>query len=296
MPGEAAWPTQPFPVKTAAARPHHVRSGEGLLHADPRARGLLQGPVGRRTGSIRRASFTPAGIDGYMVTFPAHAWRRQLERPLVRSVARLRLHQRDEHRAGRRRCSRAPIAADDSSWLRATPWGGPVGRFWNPANKIPCSAPPFGELVAVNVNTGEIAWKVPLGFIEELKSAGLRQHRRAEHRRQHRHRVRPALRRRHERRALPRVRFEDRQAAVGDELEASAHALPMTFSARTAGSTSSSPPAAAAIWDRRSGTKLVAFALPAKARTSPRRPRPARTSGGPGRRTPQARARMGRRA
>jgi quinoprotein glucose dehydrogenase len=26
--------------------------------------------------------------------------------------------------------------------------------------------------VAVNVNTGDIAWKVPLGFIEELKGAG----------------------------------------------------------------------------------------------------------------------------
>ena len=48
-------------------------------------------------------------------------------------------------------------------YRRVSPWGGPVGRFWNPENKIPCSAPPFGELVAVNVNTGEIAWKVPIG-------------------------------------------------------------------------------------------------------------------------------------
>lgn len=58
------------------------------------------------------------------------------------------------------------------TWVRASPWGGPVGRFWNPADKVPCSAPPFGELVAVNVNTGDIAWKVPLGVIPELKSAG----------------------------------------------------------------------------------------------------------------------------
>src|SRR5206468_3516538 len=52
-----------------------------------------------------------------------------------------------------------------TSWARRSPWGSPVGRFWNPETKIPCSAPPFGELVAVNVNSGDIAWHVPLGFI-----------------------------------------------------------------------------------------------------------------------------------
>jgi glucose dehydrogenase len=59
-----------------------------------------------------------------------------------------------------------------TTYVRATPWGGAVGRFWNPENKIPCSAPPFGELVAVNVNTGDIAWKVPIGIVEDLKAKG----------------------------------------------------------------------------------------------------------------------------
>ena len=31
-----------------------------------------------------------------------------------------------------------------------------------------CQQPPWGELVAVNVNTGDIAWKVPLGITETL--------------------------------------------------------------------------------------------------------------------------------
>lgn len=48
-----------------------------------------------------------------------------------------------------------------------------MGRFWDPQNKIPCNKPPFGELVAVNVNTGDIAWHVPLGFVEELKAKGI---------------------------------------------------------------------------------------------------------------------------
>ena len=32
---------------------------------------------------------------------------------------------------------------------------------------------PFGEFVAVDVNKGEIAWKVPIGFIDELKAKGI---------------------------------------------------------------------------------------------------------------------------
>jgi quinoprotein glucose dehydrogenase len=34
--------------------------------------------------------------------------------------------------------------------------------FRSPSGK-PCIAPPWGELVAVNVDTGDIAWRVPLG-------------------------------------------------------------------------------------------------------------------------------------
>ena len=34
--------------------------------------------------------------------------------------------------------------------------------------QAPCYKPPWGELVAVNANTGAIAWSVPLGVIDEL--------------------------------------------------------------------------------------------------------------------------------
>jgi quinoprotein glucose dehydrogenase len=32
----------------------------------------------------------------------------------------------------------------------------------------PCQKPPWGRLNAVNANTGEITWRVPLGITEEL--------------------------------------------------------------------------------------------------------------------------------
>jgi quinoprotein glucose dehydrogenase len=45
------------------------------------------------------------------------------------------------------------------------------GRFSVPgttSQQLPCQQPPWGELTAVNVNTGEFAWRVPLGVTDSL--------------------------------------------------------------------------------------------------------------------------------
>jgi quinoprotein glucose dehydrogenase len=59
------------------------------------------------------------------------------------------------------------------SYRKAAAAGGAYARFWDPANHLPCTNPPFGELVAVNANTGEIAWHEPLGIVEELEAKGV---------------------------------------------------------------------------------------------------------------------------
>ncbi len=63
--------------------------------------------------------------------------------------------------------------APDGAWSRAASFGGVYARFWDPKNHIPCQEPPFGELVAVNSSTGDIAWRVPLGIVEELEAQGV---------------------------------------------------------------------------------------------------------------------------
>ena len=45
--------------------------------------------------------------------------------------------------------------------------------FWDGTKRWPCQQPPWGELSAVNVNTGDIAWRVPLGSFEELDRLGV---------------------------------------------------------------------------------------------------------------------------
>jgi quinoprotein glucose dehydrogenase len=58
-----------------------------------------------------------------------------------------------------------------SPYRKVTPEG---GRFWEPEKRYPCNEPPWGELVAVNANTGDIAWRVPLGIFEELEKKGIK--------------------------------------------------------------------------------------------------------------------------
>ena len=58
-----------------------------------------------------------------------------------------------------------------TGYRKVTPEG---GRFWDPAKKWNCAQPPWGELIAVNANTGDIAWRVPLDAFEELEAKGIK--------------------------------------------------------------------------------------------------------------------------
>jgi quinoprotein glucose dehydrogenase len=45
-------------------------------------------------------------------------------------------------------------------------------RFWDP-DGYPAIKPPWGSLTAINLNTGDFAWQVPLGEFEELTKKGI---------------------------------------------------------------------------------------------------------------------------
>jgi quinoprotein glucose dehydrogenase len=67
-------------------------------------------------------------------------------------------------------------------YRRTSAVGGPSARFWSQdaaadsagneqeggPDAWPCQKPPWGELMAVNAASGEIAWRVPLGVTEQL--------------------------------------------------------------------------------------------------------------------------------
>jgi quinoprotein glucose dehydrogenase len=50
--------------------------------------------------------------------------------------------------------------------------GGGFGYRLKNGAVVPCMAPPYGALVALNVNTGDLAWSVPLGINEDFAELG----------------------------------------------------------------------------------------------------------------------------
>ena len=59
-----------------------------------------------------------------------------------------------------------------AEYVRTSAYG-PYARFWNRETRIPCQNPPFGEMVAVDLASGDVAWRAPLGRIEALEAIGV---------------------------------------------------------------------------------------------------------------------------
>ena len=60
-----------------------------------------------------------------------------------------------------------------SEYVRTSAYG-TYARFWNRETHTPCQNPPFGELIAVDLASGNIAWRSVLGTIEALETIGVR--------------------------------------------------------------------------------------------------------------------------
>jgi glucose dehydrogenase len=50
---------------------------------------------------------------------------------------------------------------------------GPMGGRFVDKDFYPCNQPPWGTLTAVNANTGDFAWRIPLGSYPELEAKGI---------------------------------------------------------------------------------------------------------------------------
>jgi len=138
--------------------------------------------------------------------------------------------------------------------MRGTPYIMRRRLIMGPAG-LPCTPPPFGSLVAVNLNTGGIAWNVPLGTMGDTPGARLAEPGRADRHRQRLVFIGATLEH--------TIRAFDVETAVSLESDApaGARATPMTYEAErpavvviaAAGRTLSVR-----------ATPIVAFALPAR--------------------------------
>jgi quinoprotein glucose dehydrogenase len=171
VPGEATWPTQPFPVKPAPLARITFDPAKDFYALTPDHASYCK-ELWDTNAMYTKGPYTPPGVEGTMVTFPSTVgggnWNGFSYDPTLglAFTSVMNLGQVAKMVQGTAR------GGGPKTWVRRGPWGGAVGRFWNPETKIPCSAPPFGELIAVDVSRGEVAWKVPLGFVDSLKAKG----------------------------------------------------------------------------------------------------------------------------
>ena len=171
VPGEQTWPTQPFPLKPAPLARNTFDPAKDFYTLTPEHAAYCKA-LWDDNAMYTKGPYTPPDVEGTMLTFPSTLgggnWSGFSYDPTlglaftsVMNIGQVAKMVQGTGRGG------GPV-----TWVRRTPWGGGTGRFWNPETKIPCSTGPFGELIALDVNKGEVAWRVPLGFFESLKAKG----------------------------------------------------------------------------------------------------------------------------
>ena len=198
-----------FSSQAAASCAHSAGDAHELSDVTPESRRYCEALFDR---VVSGGIFTPHG-EKLTLVFPGNLGGATWSGAAFDPLERLLVRQRQRARRGRRNAQagdrRATAARSDLP-------RGEYARFWD-EKRWPCQKPPWGTLNAVNLHDGSIAWRVPLGIVEELAEKGLTGHGHAEPRRRHRHRRRAGLYRRDERQPDARVRHAHRSDAVGDD-------------------------------------------------------------------------------
>ncbi len=155
VPGEKVWPTQPFPTKP----PPFSRQGVSLEDANdltPEIKRLAQAEMRKyRIGPL----FTPPSLGGTLqlpgeeggANWSGAAWDAQTGRLYVRAKDVIRYS--------------TIVASNGSDKFIDAAFSGhlPAPRAGTELGPIPLIRPPYSHLTAIDLNRGEIVWKVPLG-------------------------------------------------------------------------------------------------------------------------------------
>ena len=167
VPGEKSWPTQPFPLKPPPLARNSMTEAD-VSDLSPRSRNFCAELLRRYPN---KGPYTPFLLNGSTV-FPSTmgggnwggvAFDSDLHRIFVNtssigSIGRM--------------MKAAPGSPNDGTGGMPYRNEGGYQRFVD-QDHYPCNRPPWGELIAVNADTGDISWRTPLGSYDELERRGV---------------------------------------------------------------------------------------------------------------------------
>lgn len=161
LPGDSAWPTQPFPLKPPPLARNSFKR-EDLATVTPELQKFCAElfdsiPGGLHSGGpFTHYSTTPS------VIFPSSIGGGNWNPPSFDpTLGYLFVNTMDFGSLNQM------VKAGDSGRYNRLGYHN-VNRFWDSTKNLPCNQPPWGRLFAINVNTGEIAWQTTLGITESL--------------------------------------------------------------------------------------------------------------------------------
>ncbi|HET7251371.1 MAG TPA: pyrroloquinoline quinone-dependent dehydrogenase [Gemmatimonadales bacterium] len=172
VPGEEASPTQPFPPPAYRFVPESLPASDAW-GVTPETKERCRAWI----ASLRSEGiFTPSSLRG-TIHYPGHLggfnWSGVsiderdgvLVAPLNRLAMVVTLIPRDSIRAMRRAHPGVEINGE-----RGTPYG-MMRQTLLGADRLPCTPPPFGELVAFDLTRGAVRWRVPYGYLRGMADA-----------------------------------------------------------------------------------------------------------------------------
>jgi glucose dehydrogenase len=164
VPGEKTSPTQPFPIKPAPIARVSMTKADLPTEISPEHTAYCQ-RLWDQYKLQDSGPYTPWKLNQDIVLYPGAVgggnWNGiTFHAPLGLLITNVMNAGQWGH-----------IEQTGTNFRKVTPEG---GRFWEPRTRYSCVKPPWGELVAVNANTGDIAWHVPLGIFPELEARGLK--------------------------------------------------------------------------------------------------------------------------
>lgn len=164
VPGEQLSPTQPFPILPEPLAQTELRR-DNLYKGEAAHQAYCEKLVDDNNMKLG-AIFTPLELDRYTVSLPGtqggvNYYGGAFDPKLGLFVANI------NNLAQPMRMERNP----DGTYVNRGPLAG-TRRFWDADRHLPCGPTPWGQLVAVDINTGKIAWRSTLGVTDEFP-AGL---------------------------------------------------------------------------------------------------------------------------